>query len=93
MSRVHRIQSAATNDRVGYCLDLPDLFLSKAAAGRDKDREFCMAMIEHGYVKPVEVLDLVDDMPLEEQGQRRLRSTIRRWLNAVRKQGHEVSED
>jgi len=93
MSRVHRIQSAATNDRVGYCLDLPDLFMSKAAAGRDKDREFCMAMIEHGYVKPVEVLGLVDDMPLEEQGQRRLRSAIRRWVNAVRKQGHEVSED
>jgi len=93
MSRVHRIQSAATNDRVGYCLDLPDLFMSKAAAGRDKDREFCMAMIEHGNVKPVEVLGLVDDMPLEEQGQRRLRSAIRRWVNAARKQGHEVSED
>lgn len=31
MSRVHRVQSAATNHRVGYCLDLLDLFMSKAA--------------------------------------------------------------
>ena len=31
MSRVHRVQSAATNYRVGYCLDLLDLFMSKAA--------------------------------------------------------------
>jgi len=40
--RLHRVQSAATNGRVGYCLDLIDLFLSKAAAGRDKDR--CSAL-------------------------------------------------
>ena len=44
IDRVHRVQSAGTNQRVGYCLDPLDLFMSKAAAGRDKDREFCMAM-------------------------------------------------
>ena len=32
-TRVCRVQNANTNDRVGYCLDLVDLFLSKAAAG------------------------------------------------------------
>ncbi len=42
MQRVHRIQNGNTNDRVGYCLDVLDLFLAKAAAGREKDREFCM---------------------------------------------------
>lgn len=26
MSRVHRIQNGNTNDRVGYCLDVVDLF-------------------------------------------------------------------
>jgi hypothetical protein len=59
MSRLHRVQTAATNHRVGYCLDLLDLFMSKAVAGREKDREFCMAMLAYGYVKPVEVLGLV----------------------------------
>lgn len=34
LSRVHRVQNENTNGRVGYCLDLVDLFLSKAAAGR-----------------------------------------------------------
>jgi hypothetical protein len=45
MSRVHRVQNENTNGRLGCCLDLPDLFLSKAAAGREKDREFCMACL------------------------------------------------
>jgi len=35
---VHRVQNDNTNGRIGYCLDLVDLFLSRAAAGRDKDR-------------------------------------------------------
>jgi len=33
---VWRVQSGNTSDRVGYCLDVCDLFLSKAAAGRDR---------------------------------------------------------
>ena len=44
LQRVHRVQSRNTNDRVGYCLAVADLFMSKAAAGRDKDREFCMCV-------------------------------------------------
>ncbi len=47
MTRVHRVQNNNTNGRAGYCLDVLDLFLAKAAAGRDKDREFCMALLEY----------------------------------------------
>lgn len=83
IDRVNRVQSAATNQRVGYCLDLPDLFMSKAAAGRDKDREFCIAMLAHGYVKPAHLLSLVDAMPLDEAARRRLKAAIRRWGKAV----------
>lgn len=43
LNRAHRVQNAATNDRVGYCLDVIDLFMSKATAARDKNRDFCMA--------------------------------------------------
>lgn len=82
LSRVHRVQGVATNGRVGFCLDLIDLFLSKAAAGREKDREFCMAMLAHGYVQPAAALRLVETMPLDEPAQRRLRATIRRWARA-----------
>lgn len=93
MDRVHRVQTAATNHRVGYCLDLPDLFMAKAAAGREKDRDFCMAMLAHGYVKPVDLMRLVESMPIDGQGRRRLRSTIRRWIDALRDRGHELLEE
>lgn len=83
MRRVHRVQSGNTGDRVGYCLDVKDLFMSKAAAGREKDREFCAALLSHGYVGMEELLNLVSLMPLDESEQRRLRATIRRWVKAL----------
>lgn len=81
MDRLHRVQNGNTNGRVGYCLDVIDLFLSKAAAARDKDREFCVALIEHGYVRIQEALALVDQMPLSDGEKRLLRARIQRWEN------------
>lgn len=92
MQRVHRVQNGNTNDRVGYCLDVLDLFLAKAVAGREKDREFCMALFEHGYVTPARVLELVPIMPVDDKEQRTLRATIRRWAKAVRDAGHDLPE-
>ena len=92
MQRVHRVQNAGTNDRVRYCLDVLDLFLAKAAAGREKDRDFCMALFEYGYVTPAQVLKAVPTMPLDDKAQRSLRATIRRWARAVRDAGHKVPE-
>lgn len=93
MNRVHRIQNGATNDRVAYCLGVVDLFMSKATAGRDKDREFCMALLQHGHVTPVQALSQVDSMPLDDGQQRRLRATVRRWTKALQDSGHEFSGD
>lgn len=90
MRRVHRVQNGNTNHRVGYCLDVPDLFMAKAAAGRDKERAFCMALFKHGYVGLAQVLALVTTMPMEERRQRALRATIRRWARAVRDAGHDL---
>jgi hypothetical protein len=84
MDRVHRVQNGNTKGRVGYCLGLLDLFLSKAVAGREKDRGFCMALIAHRYVEPDDALDLVPRMPIDDQARRRLRATIRRWANGAR---------
>ncbi len=93
MQRVHRVQNAGTGDRVGYCLDVLDLFLSKAVAGREKDREFCKALLVHGYVTPGRVLQAVPSMPIDDKGLRTLRATIRRWVKAVRDAGHNVPEE
>jgi hypothetical protein len=93
IQRVHRIQNSNTNDRVGYCLAVADLFMSKAAAGRHKDREFCMALIEHAYVTQAQVLELVQYMPIVDSEQRRLRATIHRWAKASREAGRDVPEE
>lgn len=82
--RLNRVQSRNTGDRVGFCLDLCDLFLAKAAAGREKDREFCIALLEYRYVALDQVLELVPTMPLDGERQRRLRATIRRWANSTK---------
>lgn len=90
---MHRVQNRNTNDRVGYCLDVADLFVSKAAAGRDKDREFCIALLEHAYVTPAQVLELVPHMPLIDVGKRKLRAAIRRWAKTLREAGHPIPEE
>jgi hypothetical protein len=54
--RLVRLQSDATNGRVGYCLDPVDLFVSKAVAGREKDIAFNRALLEHGIVELEEAL-------------------------------------
>jgi len=53
--------------------------MSKAAAGRDKDREFCMALFRHGHVELSIAEGMVPTMPLDDAQQRRLLATIRRW--------------
>jgi hypothetical protein len=92
LQRVHRVQNDNTNGRLGLCLGVADLFMSKAAAGREKDRDFCMALLEHAYVSPAEVLGLVPDMPMDDSEKRRLRATIRRWAKQLRDAGHEIPD-
>jgi hypothetical protein len=65
--RLQRIQNEATNGRIGYCLDVIDLFMAKAAANREKDREFNMALLRHGYVRSGQALDTVAQMPVSDQ--------------------------
>jgi hypothetical protein len=40
-----------TNGVTAYCLELHDLWVSKALAGRPKDREFCDELLKRKYVK------------------------------------------
>ena len=79
MRRVHRVQNSNTKDRVGFCLDIIDLFLSKAVAGREKDREFCIALLHYSYISLEQALDLVPTMPINDIEQRKLRARVRRW--------------
>jgi hypothetical protein len=79
MDRVHKIQNANTDLKIGLCLSIVDLFMSKAWAGRDKDREFCTGLLRHAFVTLEDVLAMVPRMPLEESQRQTLARRIRRW--------------
>ncbi|HDH25631.1 MAG TPA: hypothetical protein ENH00_05480 [Actinobacteria bacterium] len=50
--RLVRYESPATNGVVAWCLDLHDLWIAKAVAGRPKDIEFCGAFLAREFVDP-----------------------------------------
>jgi hypothetical protein len=64
---------------LGLCLDVTDLFMSKAVAAREKDRQFCIALLQHDYVPVERALALVTDMPIGEAEAAKLRARIMRW--------------
>lgn len=49
--RLVRFQTPATAGVVAWCLEVHDLWLSKAVAGRQKDLEFCAALKRAGLVR------------------------------------------
>lgn len=55
--RLVRFESAGTNGVVAWCLELHDLWISKAIAGRPKDLEFCRALVERGLVSGARLRD------------------------------------
>jgi hypothetical protein len=67
-----------------------DLFLAKAVANRDKDREFDMDLLRYGYVTLAAAIDRVAQMPVDEKSRRDLRARIRRWARMVQERGHEL---
>ncbi|HVV95733.1 MAG TPA: DUF6036 family nucleotidyltransferase [Rhodanobacteraceae bacterium] len=47
--RLVPIDNPNTNGYVGLCLEVHDLLISKYVAGREKDREFCRAVVRSGF--------------------------------------------
>jgi hypothetical protein len=48
--RLVRYESPATNGVTAFCLEIHDLWISKAVANRTKDQEFCRALLERKLV-------------------------------------------
>lgn len=49
--RLVPFRTPATDDVTALCLEPHDLWVSKAIAGRPKDREFCQALLDHQLVE------------------------------------------
>lgn len=76
--RLKRLQSQNTDGKIGYCLDVTDLFLAKCHANREKDRDFNVALLRHGLVDPEVAAARVASMPLDAAGQARIGGLILR---------------
>ena len=60
--RLVRFETPATGGVVAWCLDPHDLWISKAIAGRDKDVEFCRALLSLGIVDREELARRLADV-------------------------------
>jgi hypothetical protein len=80
--RLVRLQTAGTNQRIAYCLDPVDLFVSKACAAREKDAGFNLALLRHGIVRLDDALQRAKKLedPAEAQ---RAEAWIRRLAATV----------
>lgn len=70
--RLVRLQNPNTDLKIGWCLELHDLAVSKLAAGREKDWPFVAAMLTHQLVNKSELLQRLQITPLPDWQQQRL---------------------
>jgi hypothetical protein len=78
-ARLVPFDTPGTRGVTAWCLELHDLWVSKAVAGRDKDREFCMALVRRGVVMPDVLAARLETVPAVDP---RVRSTALSWINA-----------
>lgn len=81
--RLWKVQNGNTDSFIGWCLDVDDLFISKAAAARPKDQDFCVGLLRRGHVTLERALELAPTMPLESDDIARLVARIKRWAKVV----------
>lgn len=61
--RAIRVQTSATRQNIGWCLEGHDLAASKLVAFRDKDREFVRVLIAERMVAPEELAKRIRILP------------------------------
>ena len=68
--RLVRFDTPRTNGVVAWCLEVHDLWTSKAIAGRPKDIEFCRALVESGLVRSEELRERLSQVESLEEAVR-----------------------
>jgi hypothetical protein len=64
---------------VAFCLEVHDLVLSKAAAGRERDWDYVEEALKAGLVDHAELLGRVGDLPIDAAGH----AHVRRMLEGI----------
>ncbi|HKY60174.1 MAG TPA: DUF6036 family nucleotidyltransferase [Gemmatimonadota bacterium] len=78
--RLVRYESPSTNGVVAWCLEIHDLWLSKAVAMREKDIDFCRALAERRLVKGDTLRQRLVDLAGIAEAQR---AQIARFIDSV----------
>lgn len=79
-SRLVRFETPATNGVVAWCLEVHDLWVSKAVAARPKDSEFCGALAKAGMVDPQTLLERLADL---DDLDPRVRAAVESRIHAI----------
>lgn len=74
--RLVAIDNPNTNGYVGLCLELHDLLLSKYFAARDKDHEFCLAVVQAHLADRGVLLQRLAAMPIDAAARARIERRI-----------------
>lgn len=77
-ARLVPVRNANTRGATGWCLEVHDLLISKAVAGREKDRVFVREAIRHGLVQAGTLRERLASTPVEEA----VAARIRAWIDA-----------
>lgn len=64
-TRLVPVRNANTRGATGWCLEVHDLLISKAVAGREKDRAFVREAIRHGLVQAGTLRERLAETPVE----------------------------
>jgi hypothetical protein len=77
--RLVQFQTAGTRDVIAWCLEPHDLWISKMIAGRPKDLEFGLALVEGGIVDPSELVSRLENVDVQEPVRNRIAGKIEAW--------------
>ncbi len=70
------MQSEATGQAVGLCLDAHDLAISKYVAGREKDLSFTLELARHGITNKHVLLERLTDTAITDVVRKFVRQRI-----------------
>lgn len=77
-------RTPATRNVTAWCLEPHDLFVSKLAVLRTKDREFLSAMLRHELVKPKIIVSRIESLPVSKAMQNDMKGAAARLVRVVR---------
>jgi hypothetical protein len=74
--RLVPVRNANTRGATGWCLDVHDLAIAKAVAGREKDLAFLRDVLHHGLADAAILTERLAATPLDEAARRRVQERL-----------------